>query len=175
MSNPFEQQPFAQPGPPHDQYPLSSQPVQQRTVEPQYVPSLQYPLPQPQWQPSQQAPHPKNGLAVTALIVSCVALLLVLGQIVFVVVTGFFSPPGDLQGTAPQVVAGSPYRGTLLADELSRVITADFGDVGSMTCPETPAVAVDAVTSCHGMVDGLESTVSVTFEDGLGHFTLAEN
>jgi len=130
--------------------------------------------PQPQRQPSQPAPKQKNGLAVTALVVSCLALALVLGLIAFVVVTGFFSPPGELQGTAPQVVAGQPYQGTMLADELSRVITADFGDVGSMKCPETP-VKAEIVVDCQGVVDGYDSTVSVTFEDGLGHFTLVEN
>ncbi len=171
MSNPYEQQPFTQPGPPYQEQPLPPHPGQQA-----YPPEqLQYMPPQPQWQPSQPDSKQKNGLAVTALVVSCLALLLVLGLIAFVVVTGFFSPPQDLQGTAPQVVAGEPYRGTLLANELSRVITADFGDVGSMTCPETPAVVVDAVTICHGMIDGFESTLRVTFEDGLGHFTLVED
>jgi len=107
-------------------------------------------------------------------VLSCLALLLVLGLIAFVAVTGSFSPPGELQGTAPQVVAGEPYKGSLLADELSRVIKNDFGDVGSMSCPETP-VQADVVVSCHGMVDGYDSTVTVTFHDSRGHFTLVED
>jgi len=173
MSNPYEHQPFAQPGPRQDQ-PPAPQPGQ-LPYSPQ---QLQYLPSQPQLQPYGQAPQPalkqRNGLAVTALVVSCLALLLVLGLIAFVVVTGFFSPPGELQGTAPQVVAGQPYKGTLLADELSRVITADSGDVESMTCPQTPVQAA-VVVDCHGVVDGYDSTVSVTFEDGLGHFTLVED
>jgi len=62
-----------------------------------------------------------------------------------------------------------------LADELARVIRADFGDVGSMTCPATPSAVAGAVAVCHGVVDGYQSAVSVTFEDGMGHFTLAQD
>ena len=166
MSSPYEQQPFAQPGPRQDQQsPPQPGQLPYPPQQPQYLP--------PQPQPCQPAPKQKNGLAVTALVVACLALLLVLGLIAFVVVTGFFSPPGELQGTAPQVVAGQSYKGTLLADELSRVITADSGDVKSMKCPETP-VKADVVVDCQGVVDGYDSTVSVTFEDELGHFTLVE-
>jgi hypothetical protein len=170
MSSPYEQQPFAQPGPLQDPRLPPPQPGQLTPSPPQF----QYLPPQPQWLPPAPVSKQKNGLAITALVVSCLALVLVLGLIAFVVVTGFFSPPGELQGTAPQVVAGVPYKGALLADELSRVITADFGDVGSMTCPQTP-VNAHVVVSCHGVVDGYDSTVEVTFEDGLGHFTLVED
>lgn len=174
MSNPHEQQPFAQPGPRHDQQPASTQPVQLQPALVQYASTQnQYQPPQSQWQSAQLVPKQRNGLAVTALVVSCLALLLVLGLIAFVLVSGFFSPPGDLQGTAPQVVAGEAYRGALLADEVSRVIRGDFGDVASMTCPQTP-VATDVVVECRGEVDGFDARIKVTFEDGLGHFTLME-
>lgn len=169
MSSPYEQQPFAQPGPRHDQ----ATPAQPGQL-PYPTQRLQYLPPQPQWQPPRPDPKQQNGLAVTALVVSCLALVLVLGLIVVVVVTGFFSPPGELQGTAPQVVAGQPYQGSLLADELSRVIAADFGDVESMSCPQTP-VQADVTVECHGVVDGYDSTVRVTFQDSRGHFTLVED
>ena len=158
MSNPYEHQPFAQPDPWHGQQPLPPHPSQL----------------QPQWQPSPPAAKHSNWIAITALVVACVAMLMVLGLIVFVVITGFFSSAGDLQGTAPQVVAGQTYPGGLLADEVARVISGDFGDVGSMTCPDTAAVDADAVAVCHGVVDGYDSEVTVTFEDDLGHFTLVE-
>jgi hypothetical protein len=164
MSNPYEDRPFAQPDPWHGQQPLPPQPAQ-----PQHLP------PQPRWQPSAPASKQSNGLAITALVVACLALLLALGLILFVGVTGVSSSAGDLQGTAPQVVAGEPYPGSLLANEVSRVIRSDGGDVGSMTCPETPAVDVGVTAICHGAVDGFDSTVTVTFEDGLGHFTLVES
>ena len=90
------------------------------------------------------------------------------------VITGFFSSAGDLQGTAPQVVAGQTYPGGLLQDEVSRVISGDGGTVGPMTCPETAAVGAQVVAVCHGVVDGYDSEVTVTFEDDLGHFTLVE-
>jgi Domain of unknown function (DUF4333) len=97
------------------------------------------------------------------------------GLIVFVVLTGFLSSIGDLQGTAPQVVTGQTYPGGLLQDEVTRVISGDGGEVGSMTCPETANVDAGAATLCQGVVDGFPSEVTITFEDGLGHFTLLEN
>ena len=160
MSNPYEHQPFAQPDPWHGQPPLPPQPPPLPTQ------------PQPQWQPSPPAAKHSNWIAITALVVACVALLMVLGLIAFVVLTGFFSSAGDLQGTAPQVVAGQTYPGGLLQDEVSRVISGDGGTVGPMTCPETAAVDAHVVAVCHGMVDGYDSEVTVTFEDDLGHFTL---
>lgn len=164
MSNPYEHQPFAEPDPSHGQHPL----------QPQYSPpQLEHLPPQPQWQPSPPTLKQSNGLAITALVVACLALLLVLGQIAYVVLTGLPSV-GDLPGTAPQVVAGQPYPGKLLQDEVARVISGDGGEVKSITCPETPAVEADAVAVCHGVVDGFDSEVTVTFEDGLGHFTLVE-
>jgi len=38
----------------------------------------------------------------------------------------------------------------------------------------TPEVVADAVTVCHGVVEGADSTFRVTFKDGLGHFALDE-
>jgi hypothetical protein len=167
MSNPHEQPPFPQPNPWHVQ-PPSPQPAQQQQIPDQH-------LGQPQWQPAPPATRQSNGLAITALVVACVALLLVFGLIVFVAITGFFSSAGDLQGTAPQVVVGETYPASLLADEVSRVISGDAGDVASMTCDETPAVDAGVVVVCHGVVDGFDSKINVTFEDGLGHFTMVES
>lgn len=167
MSNPYERQPFAEPGPSHGQHPW----------QPQYPPPQMGDLPpQLQWQPSPPTLKQSNGLAITALVVACLALLLGLGLMAFVALAGFPSPSvGDLPGTAPQVVAGQPYPGKLLQDEVARVISGDGGDVKSMTCPETAAVDTKAVAVCHGVVDDFDSAVTVTFEDGLGHFTLLEN
>lgn len=91
---------------------------------------------------------------------------------------GFPDGPG-LEGTAPQVVAGQPYPGRLLQDEVSRVLGAGFGGgfcgaVTSVACPATPAVVAGAVTLCQGVVDGSSWSYRVTFEDGMGHFTLDE-
>ena len=62
----------------------------------------------------------------------------------------------------------------LLADEVSRVISNDGGDVGSITCPDTLDVNAGVATVCHGVVDGNDSDIKVTFEDGVGHFIFAE-
>lgn len=171
-SNPFEQQPFSNPGLRYDPQPPPWQPGQPQYQPLQYQPSpLQY---LPSAQPSQPASKQTNGLAVTALVISSLTLLLVLAMIAFVVVTEAFSPTEGLAGTAPQVVAGEKYKGTLLADELSRVIRADFGEVRSMTCPES-VVGAHVIVDCQGVIDGFDSTVKVTFEDAVGHFTLVED
>jgi hypothetical protein len=46
--------------------------------------------------------------------------------------------------------------------------------VGSITCPDTPEVRAGVTAECHGKIDGFESAVTVTFADGVGHFTLVE-
>jgi len=167
MSNPSEQPPFAEPHPWQGQQPWP----------PQQPPAPSF-LPQPQtqtWQPTPPAPKQNNGLAITALVVACLALVLVLAVIVSGVLSGFMPPvAGNLQGTAPQVVLGEPYPGALLADEVSRVISNDGGDVGSITCPDTSDVKAGVASVCHGLVDGFESAITVTFQDGVGHFTLVE-
>jgi hypothetical protein len=169
MSNQTENQPFAEPHPWQGQ---QSWTPQQPPLPP--PPFIQQPPAQP-WQPAPAAPKQGKGLAITALVVACIALVLVLGVMVSGFLTGFMPlMSGDLQGTAPQVVLGEPYPGTLLADEVSRVISWDGGDVGSITCPDTPEVRAGVTADCHGKIDGFESAVTVTFVDGVGHFTLVE-
>jgi hypothetical protein len=179
MSSRTEHQPFTSPDPWHDQLPLPAQ--SQQFQQPQ-----QGPPPQPYGQPSPPAPKQSNGLAITALVVASVALLMGLGGFVSQIFmgamfgglassSGGYLPSGSsMPGTAPQVVAGKAYPGTLLQDEVARVIRADGGDVKSMTCPATPAVVSTAVTVCHGVVDGSSWTFRLTFEDLLGHFTLEQ-
>jgi hypothetical protein len=87
---------------------------------------------------------------------------------------GFVPPEGAFEGTAPQVVAGQAYSGVLLQDEVRRLVRANGGNVSSVSCPATPAVAPGAVTECRGVVDGSQWGFQVTFKDGLGHFTLDE-
>lgn len=175
MSNPYEQQPFAEPNPWQGQQSGTPVPLPQQSPRPPQQQQPPWSPQQPQqWQPSPPAPTQSKGLAITALVVACLALVMVLGVVVFLLVAGTFSSVGDLQGTAPQVVAGAPYPGALLADEVSRVISNDGGDVGSITCPETPDVRPGVAALCHGVVDGYDSEVTVTFGDGVGHFTLVE-
>jgi hypothetical protein len=160
VSNSSEHRPFSQPEPLPAQYP------------------------QQLWQPSAPVPKQNNGLAITALVVASLALLTGLGVIVSQVVSmlflGFFAsgmgglPDGpSLEGTAPQVVAGQAYPGSLLEDEVVRTINGFGADVRSVSCPVTPAVVADAETVCRGPIDGSDATVKVTFEDSLGHFTVS--
>jgi len=178
MSSPSDY-PFTLPEPQYGQQPMGAQP-------PQSQQPAQVPPPQPYWQPPATAPKQKNGLAIAALVVACLALLTGLGGVVSQMFLGAmfggltspaggYSPSGSsMPGTAPQVVAGQAYPGTLLADEVSRDIRADGGDVTSMTCAATPVVGATTVTLCHGAVDGSNWTFRLTFEDPLGHFTLEQ-
>ena len=88
--------------------------------------------------------------------------------------SGSAGPFGDpsLEGTAPQVVAGQAYPGSLLQDEVSRVVGGSGSGGPSFSCPATPAVIAHAVTVCREGANGSGSTAKVTFEDDLGHFTL---
>jgi hypothetical protein len=170
MSSPYEHQPLAPPDPWHAQ---RSVPPDLPRTDPSY---RELPPPQAQWQPSQPVSKQGNGLAITALVVAIFALLVSSVAGVFVLVVGGTSgSAGDLEGTAPQVVAGQEYPGKLLENEITRVISNDGGDVTSVSCPATPAVVADAVTVCHGVVDGFKWSYKVTFQDGKGHFAVAEN
>jgi hypothetical protein len=122
-----------------------------------------------------------NWLAITALVVAGIALLIGLGLSVALAANGLSSFAGGIQssggglaGTAPQVVSGQEYPGRQLENEITRLYLDDGLDVTKMSCPATPVVVPEAVTVCHGMVDGADWSFRVTFEDGLGHFTLDE-
>jgi hypothetical protein len=174
MSSPSQQQPNMSPDPWQGQRPTPAQPL----------PALDLPQ-QPYGQMPPPVPKQRNGLAITAIVMAGVALLLGLGQFVFSMVIGAmfggfassagpFGAPG-MEGTAPQVVAGQVYPGRLLQDEVARVV-GDSGSGGpSFSCPATSAVVARAVTICHEAGGGPGSTVKVTFEDDLGHFTMEWN
>ena len=161
--------------------------------QPPFLPPRTYQPPQGYWPSNQPPPRQNNGLAIAAIVVACVALLMGLGFFVFQAFFGIligglmstfggsgsagdgFAPPDSgLKGTAPQVVAGKVYPGVQLADEVSRVARNAGGNVGSVTCPDTQEVRSGAVVVCRGAMDGSSWDFRVTFDDGLGHFTLDE-
>jgi hypothetical protein len=175
MSNPDEHQSTSSPDPRAGQQPMPVQPAQPG----------QDLTPPAQWQPTPPAGKQHNGLAIAALVVACLALVIVVGGFVSQLVFGFiftgesssngeFPSSSSQEGTAPQVIAGHIYPGALLQDEVERVVRGDEGEVTSVSCPPTPAVVVGAVTVCQGGVDGSDWTFRVTFRDRLGHFTLEE-
>jgi len=131
------------------------------------------PTPQPYRPPKQN-----NGLAIAALVLASVALLVGFGAFLVPMAAmlalgaagigdgGFSSTADDgFKGTAPQVVAGRAYAGAMLEDEVSRMER----DVGG------EEVRAGAVSTCHGVIDGSNWDLRVTFDDGLGHFTLDES
>jgi len=183
MSSPHDDQPHSLPDPWSGQQPAPAQPPQFQQI----------PASQPYWQPSPPLRKQNNALAITAIVIACMALLTglmyIVSQVFMAVIFGGlmssangFPPSGggwipssaSMQGTAPQVVAGQAYPGTLLQDEVLRLIRADGGDGASTSCPATPAVVPGAVVECRGVVGGSHWTFRVTFNDGLGHFTLDE-
>jgi hypothetical protein len=181
MSGPRGHEPFTSTDPQSGQQPMAAPPLPFQ--QPQQ--GQQGPPPQPYWQPPPAAPK-QNGLAIAALVVASVALLMGLGGFAAPLAMaamfgglgssgGGYSPSSSsMPGTAPQVVAGQAYPGTLLQDEVARVIRADGGDVKSISCPSTSVVVATAVTVCHGAVDGSNWTFRLTFEDLVGHFTLEQ-
>ncbi len=140
----------------------------------------------PPWYPPAPAP-PRQGdaggrkLAVTALVLSVIALLGVLGAAVGFAGSGLYalSEPGGgggngwpLTGQLSASTAHDPVTGDALAKVISARLTQDFGDVSRMECPLTPKLGQGVVTVCHGVIDSLDYAVVVFFEDTDGHFTL---
>ncbi len=146
-----------------------------------------YGSPQPgasQWFPAPPAPPESRGgrgLAITALVLSVIALLGVLASGVLVLgsgMTAMSAPDGaggsgwPLTGQLSASTVGSPLTGDTLAEVISARLNQDFGDVSRMNCPATPKVGQGVVTVCRGVIDSMDYSVVVFFEDQDGHFTL---
>lgn len=131
-------------------------------------------------------PRQRNGVAVAALVLSLVAVFGVIGIVVvwsLQIAAGsvFMGMPDDfmsdeytLMGTAAQVVEGQPYTGERLVSEIERVLDNDWSTYQDLQCGDTPRVTAGVETSCTGTVDGMETDLTVEFEDELGHFTLVQ-
>jgi hypothetical protein len=117
-----------------------------------------------------------RGLAITALVLSAVALLGVLAVAVWVLVATAPADQGGstgpLTGQLSASTGGSRATGDTLARAVSARITQDGGDVSRMDCPETPKVGQGVVTVCHGVISLSDYAIVVYFEDKDGHFTL---
>jgi hypothetical protein len=142
------------------------------------LPQVQYwaPPPPPPHVPQGYAAPPKrgNGLAVTAVVLSALALLVALGVAVALLVVGSSSgaPGGALSGQVTPVdraVASND-----LQAELTKIITDDGSSVDTITCPARSEIGQGLVTVCKGSVDGYDWTGIVVFEDAEGTFVLNE-
>jgi hypothetical protein len=121
-------------------------------------------------------------LAITALVLSVIALLGVLSVAVLLGMGAYAmsGPAGDggggndwpLTGQLSASTAGGPVPGDTLAEDVSDRLAQDFGDVSRMDCPPTPGVGQNVVTLCHGVIDSSDYAIVVFFEDDDGHFTL---
>jgi len=140
---------------------------------PQRFPVQWHPL-----QPVQPVPSGRGGrgLAITAVVLSAMALLGVLVLAGWMLVaTGPVdegSSTGPLTGQLSSSPGGGRVSGDTLARSVSDRITSDGGDVTRMDCPETPESGQGVVTVCHGVISGSDYAIVVYFEDEDGHFTL---
>lgn len=133
-----------------------------------------------QWYPAMgSSPAPPEGrggrgLAITALVLSIVAILLVLVLALVVVFAGsaLMGEGGEpLTGQLSAPAAG-PVTGDILAQAVTARIIQDGGDVSRMDCPPTPKVGQGVVAVCHGVVESTDWAIVVLFEDEDGRFTL---
>jgi hypothetical protein len=124
----------------------------------------------PTWTPQPIAPAPRqgNGLAITAVVLSGLALLGVLGLAAFMAVGTAMAPSWVLAGHVT-VVAGS-VEGAELEQALTSVIEDDGSFVGEIVCPASSPVGQGLVSVCHGSVDDWDWTGVVVFEDDSGSF-----
>ncbi|GAA4712710.1 hypothetical protein GCM10025782_06000 [Pedococcus ginsenosidimutans] len=181
MHHPYA--PSQPPGQPPNQPPNEAQYEGQNQAQPPYAPlagpghPYPYPAPGQVWnqagqQPFGAPPRQRNGLAVTAIVMSAVALLASLGVVAFIAVGVAGGGSGVLTGqVAP---AGGAVSSGVLVPALTTVIEDDGGSVEQVSCPDSSAVGQGLVTVCHGSVDGFDWTGIVVFEDSSGTFTLQE-
>jgi hypothetical protein len=112
-------------------------------------------------------------LAITAVVLSALALLVAVGIGAFIAV-GVAAGPGPSALTGRVTPVDKGVAGAELQGELSTIITNDGGSVDTITCPERSQVAQGLVTVCKGSVDGGDWTGVVVFEDDGGTFVLDE-
>ena len=183
-SNPFgppghqsQPQPESQPQPayqPQPDYPPQSQPPNPQAWAPVHQTgyAAQGPGPGP-YAPFTPAPKGGNGLAVTAIVMSALALLAVVAMAAFFFVGPVMSGGGYvLTGEVTVVDKGASY--SALQDSLVAAIEDDGGSVDEIVCPERSQVGQGLVTVCHGSVDGFDWTGIVVFEDDAGSFIVTE-
>lgn len=133
-----------------------------------------------QWYPAMGSPPAPpegrggRGLAITALVLSIVALLLVLvvGAVVVFTAAAFTEEGGEVLTGQLSAPPAGPVTGDILAQAVTARIIQDGGDVSRMDCPRTPKVGQGVVTVCHGVVESTDWAIVVLFEDEDGRFTL---
>jgi hypothetical protein len=117
-------------------------------------------------------PKRGNGLAITAVILSALALLVAVGVAIMIVGSSASGPGGALSGQVTPVDKGVASND--LQAELTKIITDDGGSVDTITCPARSEIGQGLVTVCKGSVDGYDWTGIVVFEDAEGTFVLNE-
>ncbi len=121
------------------------------------------------WRPP-SAPAAGQGLAVTALVLSGLALLVSLGVAVWLV---YLSSGAGYAALTGQVgpVEGGQVPGSDLEGAITELHEDAGGLVETVACPETVMVSAEVVVTCRSVVDGFDWIEHVLFDDD-GSFTL---
>jgi hypothetical protein len=162
----YPSNPFGPPGQEPPQHPQAWAPVPQ----PGYAAQPPTPGAYPPFSP---APRNGNGLAVTAIVLSGLALLGVLAMAAFFLVGPMMGGSGYVLTGEVTVVDKGASDGDL-QQSLTTAIEDDGGSVDELVCPLRSQVGQGLVTVCHGSVDGFDWTGVVVFEDDEGSFIVTE-
>lgn len=119
-------------------------------------------------------PPPRtSGLAVVAVVLAALALV---GVVVTALWTGLGEGGDDDYGYGPLTgqlaVRDGGVPGVDLAAAVRSEVEGDGGYVTRMNCPDTPRVAQNVTTVCHGVVDESDWAMVVFFEDTGGSYTV---
>lgn len=127
-------------------------------------------------------PPPGRGMAVTALVVSCVSLAITL-LVVGLPFLGFLAVMADddvtmsgaLRGQVTGLSRGDRLPGAQLEESIRERLEAEGASVGALSCPDTAVPRASAVVVCRGRVDGTRWTGVVFLEDDEGRYVLEEH
>ena len=72
------------------------------------------------------------------------------------------------------VAANPAYKGSVLAQDVTRVLTANGNVVSSVTCDDATSTREGTITNCKGIIDGKLTGLAVRWESPKGQFIITE-
>ncbi|MCE1178003.1 MAG: hypothetical protein LWW86_03100 [Micrococcales bacterium] len=138
-----------------------------------------YGWPAPSGYPAAAPPAPGRSLAITAIVLSVLALLAslaALGSLAFggPLALGGGMPPMALMGQIEGAKPGARVSGGAIGAAVQSAIREDGGSVTAVQCPDIAALAEGSVAMCSLTADGLNEKVLVVLEHPTGEFVLVE-
>jgi hypothetical protein len=128
------------------------------------------------WAPAGPRPSGGRGLAITALVLSGLALLLATATALWTLLS-WGSTWDGAGGWGPltgqvQVADDGTVSGDVLARAIDEALTQDSYDVQSVSCPASVPVGPEEVVTCRSVADGFDWVEFVLFDDATGSFVL---